>query len=337
MMSSWMAREIASVPDIVARQDELLRRAIADLTAQLERRPPQLVVTCGRGSSAHAGVFAKHLIETHLGIPVTAAAPSVVSIYGRRLHLRGQLVLIISQSGASDDLVEFAKSTRGSGALTVAVTNAADAPLAANCDKTLAMGAGAERSVPATKTFVSSLCLLLRLVAAWSRESALEEAIGRLPGRLQDASRLDWTEAVDELANADSLATVGRGPTLAIACEAALKLKECCELNAEGFSAAEFQHGPIALLSPRYPIFVFTPNDAAASETSAFTGALIKRGARMLCTEPIGTLPALRPDRAEADAVCVIQSFYAMLVALATRRDVDPDRPPNLEKVTRTK
>jgi glucosamine--fructose-6-phosphate aminotransferase (isomerizing) len=332
-----MAREIASVPDIIARQDGSLRQSIGELTGRLERRPPRLVVTCGRGSSANAGLFAKHLIEMYLGIPVTPAAPSIVSVYGRSLRLRDQLVLIISQSGASDDLNEFAKSARKSGALTVAITNAVKAPLAVNCDITLLMGAGTERSVPATKTYVSSLCLSLRLVAAWARELALEKAIGRLPERLEGAGRLDWSEAVDILAEADCLATVGRGPTLAIAREAALKLKECCKLNAEGFSAAEFQHGPISLLSKRYSVFMFTPNDPAGTEMRGLAQSLTKRGARVLCTGPVGRLPSLRPDRAETDAVCTIQAFYAMLVHLASRRGVDPDRPPHLQKVTRTK
>ena len=200
MTSSWMAHEIASVPELIARQAGLLRQPIDDLTSRLVRHPPQLVVTCGRGSSAHAGLFAKHVIELHLGIPVAPAAPSIASIYHRRLQLRGQLVLIISQSGTSDDLIEFARSARNSGALTVAVTNVEGTPLSSSCDVTLAMGAGPERSVPATKTFLSSLCLVLRLAAAWSQETALGSALCRLPERLTEAANLDWNEAVEVLA-----------------------------------------------------------------------------------------------------------------------------------------
>ena len=337
MASSWMAHEIASVPELVARQEVLLADAVRQLVSRLVRHPPQFVVICARGSSAHAGLFAKHVIELHLGIPVAPAAPSIASIYRRRLELRGQLVLIISQSGTSDDLIEFAKSARDSGALTVAVTNVEGSPLSSSCDVTLAIGAGPERSVPATKTFLSSLCLVLRLAAAWSKETALQSALGRLPQRLTEAASLDWSEAVEVLAESEALATIGRGPTLAIAREAALKLKETCKLNAEGFSAAEFQHGPISLLSSRYPIFVFKPNDPAAAETRAFVSALLDKGARVLCTEPVGTLPTLPPDRAETDAICAMQAFYAMLVKLASCRGVDPDRPPHLQKVTRTR
>ena len=112
MASSWMAHEIASVPELVARQEVLLADAVRELVSRLVRHPPQFVVICARGSSAHAGLFAKHVIELHLGIPVAPAAPSIASIYRRRLELRGQLVLIISQSGTSDDLIEFAKSAR---------------------------------------------------------------------------------------------------------------------------------------------------------------------------------------------------------------------------------
>jgi glucosamine--fructose-6-phosphate aminotransferase (isomerizing) len=337
MTGSWMAQDIASAPGLIARQETLLAAAVNELMLRLARQPPEFVITCARGSSAHAALFAKHLIELYLGIPVASAAPSIASIYRGRLALRGQLVVLISQSGSSEDLIAFARDARIAGALTVAITNVEGAPLSSSCDITLPMGAGVERSVPATKTVLSSLCLLLRVVAAWSRDCALKDALRRLPARLANANGLDWSEAVELLADADNLATIGRGSTLAVAREAALKLKECCGLNAEGFSAAEFQHGPIALLSPRYPIFVFMPNDAAAAETGRFARALIDRGAPLLCTEPVGTLPALLPDHGATDAVCAIQAFYTMLVDLASRRGVDPDQPPHLQKVTRTR
>ena len=154
---------------------------------------------------------------------------------------------------------------KASGALTVAIVNDVDSPLAGACDIVLPMAAGPELSVAATKSFVAALAMLLRVTAAWSNDDALGAAIERLPDRLQAATDLDWSSALETLANATNLTTIGRGPTLAIAREAALKLKETCNLQAEPFSSAEFQHGPMALVSPLYPILVFMPTDAAAA------------------------------------------------------------------------
>ena len=129
---SWMAREIEAAPEIIAQQAAQLARPLESLVLRLRRQPPDVVVTCARGSSAHAATFAKHLIERYLGLPVAEAAPSIASVYQRRLHLCGQLVLAISQSGNSDDLIVFASQARGAGALTVAVTNDPASPLAAS-------------------------------------------------------------------------------------------------------------------------------------------------------------------------------------------------------------
>ena len=270
---SWMAREIEAAPEIIAQQAAGLARALGSLVLRLRGQPPHVVVTCARGSSAHAATFAKHLIERLLGLPVAEAAPSIASLYQRRLHLRGQLVLAISQSGNSDDLVVFASQARGAGALTVAVTNDAGSPLAATCEYVLPIGAGPERSVAATKTFLATAAVLLRLVGAWTEDAALLKAASQLPDRLAHASRLDWSKGAEALSKATHLAVIGRGPTLAIAREAALKLKETCNLHTEAFSGAEFLHGPIALVRPNYPVLVFAPvaGDGAPTVPSGST------------------------------------------------------------------
>jgi glutamine---fructose-6-phosphate transaminase (isomerizing) len=336
---SWMAREIASIPDIVARQAADVAPLTA-LAARLRRSQPQVVMTCARGSSGHAATFAKHVVERYLGTPVAAAAPSIASVYGGALRLRGQLVLAISQSGTSDDLVEFARQSRHAGALTVAITNDENSPLATVCDLALPIGAGPEHSVPATKTFVATLSLLMRLTAAWSGDASLDRAAGALPARLASATRLDWNAATNGLAAATNLITVGRGPTLAIAGEAALKLKETCGLHAEAFSGAEFLHGPIALLSPGDPVFLFMPSDAATRGMMDLAAVLRKKGANLLVAglgpNVPGRLPVLAPEQPESDAICLIQSFYATAAQLASRRGFDVDRPRHLEKVTRT-
>jgi glutamine---fructose-6-phosphate transaminase (isomerizing) len=339
-----MAEELREAPDAVRRQQHALTAPLHELVRRLKASPPQLVVTCARGSSAHAATFAKHLIELHLGIPVAALAPSIATVYRRPLRLEGQLFLAISQSGRSDDLVEAAAMARHAGALTAAVVNAADSPLAAACEFVLPIGAGPELSVAATKSFVATLAALLRLVASWADDERLPEAIDRLPDRLAMATELDWDAALGGLAEADSLIAIGRGPTLAIAREAALKLKEIANRHAEAFSGAEFLHGPVALVEPRYPILMFVPGDAAAQGLCRLAADLAGKGAALFIAGPRSDkttgprwLPTLAPDHPETDVVCLIQSFYAMMVRLAERLGIDADRPRHLQKITRTR
>ncbi len=335
-----MAAELREAPEAVRRQKSA-SAAIAELVARCARKAPQVVLTCARGSSAHAATFGKHLLEKHLGIPVAAAAPNIATVYDQSLRLKGQLVLIISQSGHSYDLVEFTAMAKESGALTVAIVNDVHSPLAAASEIVLPIAAGPELSVAATKSFVAALAMLLRVTAAWANDDAMHVAIERLPDRLAAATDLDWSSALDVLSAADSLTTIGRGPTLAIAREAALKLKETCNLQAEAFSSAEFQHGPMALVSELYPILMFTPDDAAAAGVKALAADLRCKGAALFSTDDDaslpGHLPTLIPDHADADAVCLIQSFYALAIRIAARRGTDVDRPRHLQKVTRTR
>src|ERR687897_5298 len=179
-----MATEFREAPVVVQRQAEALSTPIAELADRLRRRPPEVVVTCARGSSAHAATFGKHLFERHLGIICAPAAPNIASVYRKEMRLRDQLFLSISQSGWSDDLVESARMAKASGAITVAMVNDTASPLAADSDIVLPIGAGLEHSVAATKTFVASLAALLRLTAAWTEDAGFAAALKRLPDRL---------------------------------------------------------------------------------------------------------------------------------------------------------
>lgn len=339
--SARMQAEIREAPEAVSRQAQRLPEVLAQLARRLGSACPSVVVTCARGSSAHAAAFGKHAIERHLGIPVAPMAPSIATIYRQRLRLEGQLFLAISQSGRSDDLIESAAMAKASRALTVALVNDTESPLARTCEFILAMEAGPELSVAATKTFIASLAALLRLTAAWTGNHALAAALSRLPDRLVRAAELDWSTALDTLSDADSLVTIGRGPTLAIAREAALKLKETCNLHAEAFSGAEFLHGPVSLVSWDYPILMFVPEDKVAPGLRALAEDLRTKGAAVLMADAGSTgpnqLPTLAPDHPDVDAICLIQSFYAMAVRQAERRGIDVDRPRHLQKVTRTR
>jgi len=336
-----MNAEIKEAPEIVRRQEKNIAEPLNELVKRLKCKPPLLVVTCARGSSAHAAVFAKHSIERNLGFAVADAAPSIATVYHRTLQLKDQLFVAISQSGRSDDLIEQTKSAKTAGALAVGLVNDVASPLAAACDIVLPIGAGAEVSVAATKTFVATLAAILRLTAAWSDNLALTRALENLPERLELASSLDWSASFDAFAAATSMMTIGRGPTLAIAGEAALKLKETCLLHAEAFSGSEFLHGPVALVSKNYPILMFMPADAAAHALRELEADLRRKGAAVFATAPgkgaEGHLPALANDHPETDAICLIQSFYGMAVRLAKLRGSDAAKPRHLKKVTRTR
>ena len=335
-----MANELVEAPAAVLTQARELPAPVAALVARLARRSPDVVVTCARGSSAHAATFAKHLIERNLGIPVAAAAPNIVSVYRRRLALKDQLFLAISQSGSSDDLIETAAAARGASAVTAAIVNDTNSPLAHACEFVLPMSAGPELSVAATKTFVASLAASLRVVAKWVGGDEMAAACDRLPDRLTQAAQLDWKAALGPLAAATTLVAIGRGPTLAIAREAALKLKETCALHAEAFSGAEFRHGPIALVSSAFPVLMLAPTDESALGFADLAADLRYAGAEVLIAgadDASTALPTLAPDQPDADAICLIQSFYAFLLRLAEARGVNVDKPRHLQKVTRTR
>lgn len=340
MPPSLMEADLHEAPEVLRRQRQLLNERLREFSVALKSLAPRLVMTCARGSSANAASFGKHLIERYTGIPVAAAAPSIVTLYRQRFDLNGQLFLSISQSGRSDDLVECATVARNSGAFTVSILNDTDSPLAASSDLVLPMGAGPELSIAATKTFIGSVGALLYLVASWTGLGAMGEALERLPERLISAGGLNWS-AHKTLCKAKNLITLGRGSTFAIAQEASLKLKEVCNIHAEAISAAEFQHGHVALTSSKFPIIIFMPTDQAAHglkelavNLSAKSNLVFVTGCRIGRSHH---LAALGSDFPETDAVCLIQSFYGQIIRLAEYLGIDVDRPRHLAKVTRTR
>jgi glucosamine--fructose-6-phosphate aminotransferase (isomerizing) len=229
---------------------------------------------------------------------------------------------------------------RSAGAITAAIVNEADSPLGDACEFVLPMEAGPELSVAASKSYIASLAALLRLTADWIGDPPMKRAVDGLADRLAAATKLDWSSALPVFSSAASAMTVGRGPTLAIAREAALKLKEVCNIHAEAFSSAEFQHGPISLVEKTYPILVFTPTDAAVMGIEELQHILSRQRAAVFATRwasgAPGVLPVLEPQQAEADAICTIQAFYRFVLQVAAGRGTDVDRPRHLQKVTST-
>lgn len=337
--STWMFREAAEAADAVERQLGDTEGSITALARELEARPRAIVVTVARGSSGHAATFAKYLFETRLGVLTSSAAPSVSSVYAAGSHLRNALLLAISQSGRSPDLLAAVAAARQSGALVASMINAEDSPLAALSDHVIPLRAGEERSVAATKSFIASLAAITQLAARWSDDADLLAALDDLPGRLRAAWKLDWSAALARLRDAEHLYVVGRGLGFGPALEAALKLKETCGLHAEAFSAAELRHGPMALVGPGFPVLAFAQADGTREGIAGLLRELVALGADVLAAGvPVPDtleLPSLEADPA-LQPLLQIQSFYRLANALAVARGRDPDRPRHLRKVTET-
>jgi glutamine---fructose-6-phosphate transaminase (isomerizing) len=333
------AREAPALIEAALREDVALYR---ELGAALRARPPAFVATVARGSSDHAASYAASLIGMLTGL-VTATVPrSLVTRYGARLALGQTLVLGVSQSGVSPDLVQVMAAARVAGAARVAVVNAAGSPLAAEAEWVLPQRAGPEQAVAATKSFVMTLLCLARLVAAWTEDVGLASALVRLPERLETALACDWSAGLAVLAHAERGAfVVGRGPVLAVAQEAALKLKETSWMHAEAVSAAEIQHGPRAVADGGLPVLGFALEDAGGADTRALAVELGRVGVPVCLAAPIAAgigvhLPLPAPLHSMLDAIPAVLAFYVFAEALARLRGLDPDRPRGLRKVTET-
>ncbi len=333
---SAMAREIAESAETISRVIGK-RDAFAEIARRLDIGSAPLAVLCGRGSSGHAGVFLRYLIETRLRIPVSASAPSVITTFNRPLALRDALFIVISQSGRSPDLVAATRSARSSGARTVAIVNAVPSPVADAAEFVLPIAAGPEYSVAATKTVIGSMAAGAELTAALAKDDALASALGRLPQRIACAHMLDWTAMSDDLRKASAVFVASRGLGLGPAREIALKLAEVLRLPALGFSAAELQHGPRAALSAKTPVLMLRLQDETAEMVDTLTDELRNTGIKLhLCGGPRGTLPWLGDDHPVTDAIAMLVPAYRMIEQIARQFGFDPDRPPHLSKVTET-
>jgi len=340
-MGSRFLDEALTAPQVIAEQLAHDDAAYRDLARRLRDSPPHVLLTLARGSSDHATGYLGYLALVRVGVPAASLPPSALTLYRAPLVARGALAFALSQSGQSPDVVESLAACRRGGALTVALVNDPESPLARGADCVLPMRAGAERSVAATKTYLASLSAIARCVATWADDSALLAGLSRLPSTLERALETDTSPLVDALADSERLMVLSRGPAFAIALEAALKLKETCGLQAEAFTEAEVQHGPQALVGAGYPLLVFAPRGPAQQAVAELAAHYRRDGARVILIGPptlagvdVG-VPAAEHEW--LDPIAQIQAFYPAVARLAEARGLDPDAPPRLQKVTRTR
>lgn len=341
--------EIHEQPDAVARLLEREGARMDALGARLRRRSPGLVVMAARGSSDHAALYAQYLVGIRSGLPVMLATPSTVTLYGAAPRLGEAIVIGVSQSGRSPDIVEVVATARAAGAPTIAITNDPSSPLAATAAEVIPLHAGEERSIAATKTYTASLAALARLSLALapSDDPAATRELEAVPSAIRAALSTD--DAARRLAGwlaraGDRTVVLGRGVEYATAREWALKLQELTHVFALPFSMADFEHGPWALLEPGLPVLAVVPRGPGHAERLALLGRARGIGARVVAisddpdavaiddglTLPAGTPPWLGP-------LVSIVPGQLLAVHLARARGLDPEAPRLISKVTLTR
>lgn len=330
-MTSLMAQETRAASELLASQIANNEKRIESIVETIREIEPSLVFMIGRGSSDHAAVFGKYLIETEVGVPVAFAAPSVSSVFNRSLQLNKAVAIVISQSGKSPDLLQQAQAAKDSGAYLIAIVNDETSPLANLVDAVIPIAVGPELAVAATKSYLGTLTALLSLVATWKQDENLKQSLRSLPEHLNAVMQQETQLKLEQLQGLAHCVVLGRGFGYAIAREIALKLKEVCSIHAEAFSSAEFVHGPVTLVENKLAIINVEIQDESVANHREQIADMDRRGATLfkLCHDSSVLHPRVLP-------LLVMLRFYLDIEAVATSQGLNPDAPPGLNKVTET-
>jgi glucosamine--fructose-6-phosphate aminotransferase (isomerizing) len=345
-MSSHLENEIREQPEVLQRLLKEERTNIEQVADAIRKRAPNYIVLAARGSSDNAARYGQYLFGTANSLPVALATPSLFTLYKQPPKMNGALVLGISQSGQSPDIVSVLEEGHRQGVLTVAVTNDPHSSLAKVADHTICLNTGPEQSVAATKTYTASLMALAMLSTALVEDNKRFQALEALPDLISEVltSASDVIKTAERYRYADACVVVGRGYNYATAYEIALKLKELTYILAEPYSSADFQHGPLALVEHDFPVLVIVPEGRMAEELVELSRQLKEQGAELvvisaqrdalgLAQTPL-KLPTEVPDWLSPLVSVVPGQLFALGVTLA--KGFDPDRPRGLRKVTLT-
>lgn len=331
MTNTLMEQEAKQTPQVIEQQLKNNKATAQSIAQKLQQLAPTNVMIIGRGSSDHAGVFGKYLIEVEAGIPVSSAAPSVSSVYNKQLKLDRSFVIVISQSGRSPDILAQAKMAKDAGAYCVALVNDETSPLGEIVDDVLPLSAGAEISVAATKSYLATLSALLQLTAYWTDNQILVSALNSLPEALQSMIESAPQLTPESIEGVKNLVVLGRGLGFAVSKEMALKLKEVASIHAESFSSAEFLHGPVTLVEQGLAVINCQVFDESLQAHQEQITEVRHRGASVVDIKQTDNEihPRLAP-------LIVLQRFYLDVANVAVYRGFNPDEPKGLKKVTRT-
>ena len=345
--SSHLEREIYEQPQILRTFLAQEGAAIQALSAAIHQREIDYVLIAARGTSDNAGRYANYRLGAFTRLQVALATPSLFSLYEQPPRLGRALVLGISQSGKSPDIVSVLAEARRQGALTAAITNFADSDLAGQADHVISLHAGLEQSLAATKTYTSELAAIALLSSTLAKNQQMADELAQVPEAIARIlqSRDEIAHLVQRYRYMRYCVVIGRGYNYASAFELALKLKELTYTVAEAYSSADFRHGPMALIEEGFPVIVFAPSGVMLPEMQQFLHSLHERSAEpIVISDDPATLALGRvvlplavsvPEWLSPLTAIVPGQLFAWQLALA--RDYDPDRPRGLRKVTETR
>ncbi len=344
-----MAAEIVEQPDVWRRLMTEGRSQFETVAGRIAAYDPSMILFVARGTSDHAALYGKYLTEIIGRRPAGLVSPSTMTAYGARPNLDRVLMVGVSQSGGSPDLVQSLQVARQQGALTLAITNQPGSPLAETAELEIDVMAGPERAVAATKSYTAQLLALFLIIdrlrggnGSASRDSAAVESLPSLAEQV-----IAGDEQVRELAQryrfVSRLVTTARGYSYATAREAALKLMETSYLGAQAFSGADLLHGPLAMIDPQVPVFTVVGEGVGGEAMQQVLPRLAEVGAEVFC---VGSPAAVRAATAgvalpvgvseELSPLLEIIPFQQLALHLAVARGGDPDAPRGLKKVTET-
>lgn len=338
--------EIREQPSVAERQLAELPARVRPLAAAVRRATIDYVLIAARGTSDHAATYAQYVIGAIARLPVALAAPSLFTQYRTPLRMRHSLVIGISQSGQSPDVVSVVEEARRQDAVTAAITNDPASPLAGAADHVLPINAGVEASIAATKTYTGELMAVALLASALGNSASADlRLLRRIPDAMQAALGVEGraTELAAERAGLEECVILGRGYNLSTALEWALKLRELAYVRAHAYSTADFQHGPVASLPPGGDLFAVSAAGPMASDLADLLGRLRReRKARPLCIAevPIAGIETLAYGDTLPEwlsPIVAIVPAQLFTVALTAAKGLDAAKPRGLKKVTLTR
>jgi len=346
LKSTHVYREIHEQPDVLERLLQEERGAAEALAAEIKRRDIQYIVIAARGTSDNAGRYAQYLLGAMNRLYVGLATPSLFTIYNAPPRFGNALVLGISQSGKSPDIVSVLAEAKRQGALTAAITNFPESDLGQAAEFVISLHAGEEQAVAATKTYTAELAAIALLSTALGSDTELTRALDLIPVHVTQTLNMNSSlECIAERYRyAQSCVTIGRGYNYSTAFELSLKLKEMTYTVVEPYSSADFLHGPLALIALGFPVITVAPSGRMLPEMKTFMATAVERGAELIVisddAEALAmgrvafALPASVPEW--LSPICAIVPGQLLAMHLSHTRDFDPDRPRALHKVTET-